>query len=62
LDYVPKTTIVYNNSIYALYDIETSWTYAKVLCEKMGGHLATITSAVENNKIVELIDRSPIIK
>ena len=55
LDYVPVRTEVLNNHIYAVYDNCVEWTYADELCKKMGGHLATISSAEENEFIKNLV-------
>ena len=53
--YNPVKTVLSNGHIYALYDYEMSWSFAKDLCQWMGGHLATITSQAENDAIVSLI-------
>lgn len=44
-----------NNHIYAVYDYETNWDYAKRLCEYFGGHLATVISEEENDLITSII-------
>jgi len=54
-DYVPVKTVERDGHIYALFDEEMSWDFAKQLCEEMGGHLATVTSDKENALITELI-------
>lgn len=54
-DYVPKKTVVYKEHIYALYDYEMAWDFAKNLCTDLGGHLVTITNAEENQVITDLI-------
>lgn len=54
-DYVPTKTICDKNHIYALYDYEMSWTFARDLCSDLGGHLATITDSQENDIITDLI-------
>lgn len=54
-DYIPTKTVVYNNHIYVLYDYEMSWTFARDLCRDLGGNLVTVTSAEENQVIVDLI-------
>lgn len=55
-DYVPVKTISFNGNIYALYDYEMSWSFAKDLCEDFGGHLVTITSKEENKAITDLLE------
>lgn len=54
-DYVPVKTISSNNHIYALYDYEMSWTFARDLCTDLGGHLVTVTSEDENSTVSNLI-------
>ncbi len=54
-DYIPTKTVVKDDHIYALYDYEMSWTFARDLCNDLGGHLVTITSAEENQLITELV-------
>jgi len=53
--YVPVQTVVTDGHIYELYDVECSWDFAKHMCEKLGGHLVTITSAAENYTIRSLV-------
>ena len=53
----PKATLEYNGHYYELYDSNVTWTKAKNLCEAMGGHLVTITSAAEQNAIVGLLSQ-----
>ena len=55
-EYVPKTVVVEDNHIYAIYDYETNWDYARQLCEYFGGHLATVTSKEEDDLIIKLIN------
>lgn len=54
-DYIPTKTVVSNNHIYALYDYEMSWSFARDLCKELGGNLVTVTSAKENAVITDLI-------
>lgn len=44
-----------NGHTYVLYDIGVTWHEAKELCEELGGHLVTITSAEEQALIEQLI-------
>lgn len=55
-EYEPVKTKVHNGHIYELYDYEMSWSFAKELCENMGGHLVTITSEEESDFISDFID------
>lgn len=50
---IPTTARVYNGHSYKLYDKPMSWTKAKAYCEKLGGHLVTITSKGEKNFVVK---------
>ena len=54
-DYIPVARRVYNGHIYAVYDYETSWTFARNLCKDLGGHLVTINDRSENWFITNLI-------
>lgn len=54
-DYIPAKTVVNNNHIYALYDYEMSWTFARELCEDLGGHLVTVTNLQEEQLVEDLI-------
>ena len=55
-DYVAPKVIISDGHLYALYEANESWTYAKKLCESMGGHLATVTSGKEEKVIEELLE------
>lgn len=55
--YVPVATEVYDGHIYALYDQEMSWSFARDLCADMGGHLLTINDAVEQAYVETLINK-----
>lgn len=55
-DLVPTTIETYNNHIYALYDIPTTYDNVNLYATALGGHLATITSEEENNVIIGLKD------
>ena len=44
-------TISYRGHVYQLFDGGLTWSEAKEACEKLGGHLATITSAEEQRAI-----------
>lgn len=54
-DYLPVKTITYNGHVYSLYDELLEWQEAKTACENFGGHLATITSAGEQQAITNLL-------
>jgi len=47
-------TVNYQNHKYDLYLTRLSFEDAKLKCEELGGHLATITSAEENTAVKEL--------
>ena len=51
----PKAITSYNGHVYALYDNMTYYDQAKSLADKMGGHLATITSKGENEAVTSLM-------
>ncbi len=50
----PSTAKTYNNNKYQIYDQRMTWSEAKAFCENLGGHLATITSAKEQEFIEQL--------
>lgn len=54
-DYIPISTIISDNHLYALYDYEMSWSFARDLCKDLGGNLVTVTSTKENKVITDLI-------
>ena len=47
-------TTTYNGHLYIRYDNIMTWEQAEELCRAMGGHLATITSADENNAVLSI--------
>lgn len=57
IDYVsltPNKTLEYNNHKYEFYNNNTTWYQAYRTCERMGGHLVTVTSDAEREKILEM--------
>ena len=46
---------VYGGSLYQFFDDKMTWEEAKQICEDMGGHLVTITSAEEQQAIMSVI-------
>ena len=54
----PKAMTTYNGHIYALYEATTYYDQAQNICKKMGGHLATITSAEENKAVSSLMENA----
>ena len=54
----PKAVTSYNGHVYALYENMTYFDQAKLLCENMGGHLATITSEGENSAVASLMENA----
>lgn len=52
---IPSTAVEFNGHYYQVYDNSMTWTEAKEYCEKLGGHLVTITSIEENNYIKDLV-------
>ncbi len=47
----------FNGNVYMVFDRQVSWAEASKQCEEAGGHLATITSAKENNFIQTLCSK-----
>ena len=54
-DNVPVDAGVYQGHAYKVYKGVVDWNTAKAACEKLGGHLATVGSALENAYISTLI-------
>lgn len=54
-NYLPVATKTYNGHTYVLYDVSLTWHDAMVLCQRMGGHLVTITSEEEEAVVEQLI-------
>ncbi len=54
----PTYSLTYGDHTYEVYDYNLSWTQAKAFCEAKGGHLVTITSQDEQNKVKELLSLS----
>ncbi|MDR1565634.1 MAG: cell wall-binding repeat-containing protein [Oscillospiraceae bacterium] len=54
-DYIPVKQITYNNHVYSIYDISTSWNAARDIAEQMGGHLVTLNNVAEYNEVVKLL-------
>ena len=53
---LPEAMAIYNDHAYMLVQADvSSWEDAQTYCESMGGHLATITSAEENDFIYSYI-------
>lgn len=54
LSNIPADAKQYNSHMYKVYRQKLSWNEAKEKCEKLGGHLATITSSDEQSFIEQL--------
>lgn len=52
---IPDDAVEFNNHYYKLYDLKITWEEAKIFCESIGGHLATITSQEENSFLYRYI-------
>lgn len=53
-DGIPEGAVEYNGHYYLVFNNSISWVYAKEYCELMGGHLATVTDADEQ-EVVEKV-------
>ena len=51
----PNTQMRYNGNDYLLFNESVSWTDAQKACERIGGHLVTISDHEENTAVTELI-------
>ena len=52
---IPATAVEFNGHYYQVYDNSMTWTEAKEYCEKLGGHLVTITTADEQSFVESII-------
>lgn len=52
---IPSTAVEFNGHYYQVYDNSMTWTEAKEYCEKLGGHLVTITTADEQSFVESII-------
>ena len=57
INWTTPTSMVYNGHFYSAYTFNGAydWDSAREFCTKLGGHLVTITSAEENNAVLELM-------
>lgn len=55
---IPSASIEDNGHKYVFYNHTYTWYEAYLACEKLGGHLVTITSQKENDKVVELVNNA----
>jgi hypothetical protein len=53
-----KPTITFNRHKYKLFNYSTNWDDAAEYCEKLGGHLVTITSEEEQSFVCDLLNSS----
>ncbi|MGN0613226.1 MAG: lectin-like protein, partial [Porcipelethomonas sp.] len=54
---VPSGAVEYNGHYYMVFNNSISWIYAKEYCELMGGHLATVADA-EEQEVVESVAKA----
>lgn len=52
---IPFASVEYNGNRYELFDVTMSWTEAKSKCAELGGHLVTISSEEEMDKIMSIV-------
>lgn len=52
---IPADAYMFNGHYYKVFKETVSWHEAKLMCENLGGHLATVTSDQENNFIYGLV-------
>ena len=52
---IPSNAKIYNGHTYVVYYTPKTWTDAEAYCEKLGGHLVTITNANENAFVTSII-------
>lgn len=52
---IPDDAVIFNGHAYKYYPTGMLWEASYALCETMGGHLATITSAAENAVVQSIV-------
>lgn len=52
---IPDGATLFNGHAYKFYDQSMPWNEAKACCESMGGHLATVTSAEEQDILSNMV-------
>ena len=55
MDYEAEGYRFYNGHTFKYFNKSKAWTEAKTACEELGGHLATSTSAEENDFLIGLL-------
>lgn len=55
---IPADASIFNGHYYKVFKETVSWHEAKLICENLGGHLATVTSEQENNLIYSLVQNA----
>jgi hypothetical protein len=57
INWTTRNSIVFDGHYYSIYTFngDYDWNSAKTFCEKLGGHLATITSVEENKAVLDLL-------
>lgn len=48
----PTSSMIYNGHLYQMYDKDIDWRAARKYCEKIGGHLVTISDSAENEAVL----------
>lgn len=56
--FVDKVSNTYKNHRYTVIDESMTWDEAKEYCEKLGGHLVTITSLEEQQHVISLVNNT----
>lgn len=54
---IPQKALVYEDHFYAVYDDAPTWEAARDQCEKLGGHLVTITSEEEEIAVASYLKK-----
>lgn len=53
-----STVTTYNKHTYAIFNTDCTWEEAKKYCEKLGGHLVTISDEDEQDFIIKLLKKN----
>lgn len=57
-EFAPAGQAAYDGHYYYLFKEEMEWKQAKQFCEEMGGHLAVITSPLEQRRVEQLMEKA----
>jgi len=55
--YTPKISVISGDKVYSLFEVSTSWKYAKDICKRLNGNLAVLNTKTKNTAVVNMIKK-----